>query len=180
MRPVVLVTGFGPLIAGGVNPSEHVAHQIAATSDLAPLFDALAPLPTVLADGAEIVLLRLSAQRPSAILALGLATATPHVRIERHAHNAIDGKGAIIEGGPGRIATGVHVASLAHALTRHAIPWTYSDDAGGTLSNDFYYRLLALTDVPTVFVHLPRNAHASAKLSRALAEGMAAAVAVAR
>jgi pyroglutamyl-peptidase len=188
VRPVVLVTGFGPFLAHAENPSEHVAHQIAATNDLAPRFDALAPLPVALGDAAEIVLARVGPVPPRAILMLGLAAATPHVRIERVGRNRNTapeadargrrGQGAqIIEGGPDSIAAGVALAPLAHALTRHGIAWTYSDDAGGYVCNDLYYRVLALCDVPAVFVHVPKKAHESAKLSRALAEGMAAAIA---
>ena len=188
MRPVVLVTGFGPFLAHAENPSEHVAHQIAATIDLVPRFDALAPLPVVLGDAAEIVLARVRPAPPRAILCLGLAAASPHVRLERVGRNRTTapeadargkrGQGAqIIEGGPDAIAAGVALAPLAHALTKHAIPWAYSDDAGGYVCNDLYYRVLALCDVPTVFVHVPKNAHKTAKLSRALAEAMAAAIA---
>jgi pyroglutamyl-peptidase len=188
MRPTVLVTGFGPFLAYAENPSEHVAHQIAATRDLAPSFDALAPLPVALGDAAEIVLARVQPAPPRAILMLGLAAASPHVRLERMGRNRSTspeadargrrGQGAqIIEGGPDTIGAGVALGPLAHALTRHGIIWSYSDDAGGYVCNDLYYRVLALCDVPAVFVHVPKNAHASAKLSRSLAEGMAAAVA---
>ena len=145
---------------------------------------------------------------PVATLALGLASRASHVRLERLARNrssatdpdarGVRGEGrAVHPGGPEVLACPLPLEALGEVLARAGFSWSVSEDAGGYVCNDLYYRLLHAHHLgrtlregapgagktgphasapPTVFVHVPPDAHRMPGLARALAEGMVAAV----
>jgi pyroglutamyl-peptidase len=119
-----------------------------------------------------------------AIVALGLAPETPHVRIERSARNLCtapvgDAKNdvragsVIVPGAPVKLRAALDPHPIARALSFAGIAHAFSDDAGGYVCNDLYYRLLAAR-VPALFIHVPT--HASHELARPLATGIALSV----
>ncbi len=207
--PTLLVTGFGPFLGNAENPSEHLAHAVSAHHDLGVRFVPVAPLPVVFgAAAARVLEVSEGLDAPVATLALGLASRASHVRLERLARNrssandpdalGVRGEGrAVHPGGPEVLACPLPLEALGEVLARAGFSWSVSEDAGGYVCNDLYYRLLHAHHLgrtlregapgagktgphasapPTVFVHVPPDAHRMPGLARALAEGMVAAV----
>jgi pyroglutamyl-peptidase len=59
---------------------------------------------------------------------------------------------------------------MVEALASRGIDAERSDDAGGYVCNDLYYRLLHVLRVPALFVHVPDLPEDLGELPRALAE----------
>ena len=88
MAVTILVTGFGPFPGAPFNPTGPLVKQLArmrlATVKLVPHVFATSyaavdrDLPKLIAE-----------HKPDALLMFGLATRTPHLRIETCAHNAL-------------------------------------------------------------------------------------------
>lgn len=190
LRPLVLITGFGPFLDHAKNPSEVLARRLAAMSGLPVRFEALV-LPVVLGEAARVALAAARTRRPIAIVSLGLAAGTPHVRIEHFGRNRTSGRhadnagrrrsGEIVKGGPAMLRTSIDTRPLRAALREAGIDEKLSRSAGSYVCNDLYYRLLVRRlhvrgAVPALFVHVPTGADQMRGLARALAEGIAATV----
>jgi pyroglutamyl-peptidase len=185
VRPLVLVTGFGPFLTHAKNPSEVLARKLATVRGLPVRFEALV-LPVVLGEAARVALAAARTKRPIAIVSLGLAAQTPHVRIEHFGRNRTSGRhadnagrrrpGEIVKGGAAMLRTSIDTRPLRAALREAGIDAKISRSAGAYVCNDLYYRLLLRDAVPALFVHVPTNAHRLRGIVRALAEGIAAAV----
>jgi pyroglutamyl-peptidase len=180
----VLVTGFGPFLSHGHNPSEALARALAGVRMGAVEFVAHAPLPVAYGRAAAEALAAARSRGAEGIAALGLAARTPHVRVERGGRNlatdpAPDGDGTIrlgleaIPGGPPLRQTVLPVATVVEHLRAAGIDAIASDDAGGYVCNDLYYRLLG-EPLPVLFVHVPEDADRRPGLGHALAEALAA------
>jgi pyroglutamyl-peptidase len=180
----VLATGFGPYASYGVNPSETLARAVGLHRAASCAFVAYAPLPVVYGDAAAAVIRAIRSLRADAVLALGLSPKSSHVRLERFAHNRVtsaerDGSGRvragapILPGAPERLSGSLDPLPLSRALAAAGVPHGFSDDAGGYVCNDLYYRLLAAR-VPVIFVHVP--ADVSLHVARPLAQGVARSV----
>jgi pyroglutamyl-peptidase len=96
------------------------------------------------------------------------------------------GGGPVVPGAPAALPCMLSLDAIGASLDRHGVRWSRSDDAGGYVCNDLYLRLLHARashegegprPAPTVFVHVPTDAHRDAALPRALAEGLVAALA---
>lgn len=172
----VLVTGFGPFLGHRVNPSDAIARRLDGRRFSGVSWVACSPLPVVFAEAASVALEAAARAGADAICALGLAATESVIRVERCARNAAtaaspDARGTLREGeltrlgGPDRLETSVDTRAIVEALQRAGIQARSSDDAGGYVCNDLYYRLLdaASSAGPShhvapsrvVFIHVP-------------------------
>jgi pyroglutamyl-peptidase len=193
----LLVTGFGPFPGVRINPTAALAKLVGARLRRSGLRIRAVTLETSYAAGLPALQREIEAARPRAILLLGLAARTRHVRVELFARGRSNplhpdatghtpGAGMQrVNGLPGR-ATGRPLAALAH-LRRFGIASRLSPSAGRYLCDASYAAALrhaAMNGRPVLFIHIPwprpaagarRAAHVSANrpraepLSRALA-----------
>jgi pyroglutamyl-peptidase len=181
---VVLVSGFGPFLTHDENPSELLARRLDGTKRVDLRFVACAPLPVAYGIAAELTLRRADELRAVAVLALGLAANTLHVRVERHAHNrrsAVDadtdgvlgGDRPVLTDGPPRLSAEIGAFAVLDVLRAAGLDAEASEDAGGYVCNDLYYHLLH-AGRRALFVHLPSDAARWEALPAALADGVAA------
>ena len=184
----VLVTGFAPFSSHASNPSTDVAHALHGVEVEGTYFVAFAPLPVLYAEAAAATCTAAASIRADAIVALGLADTTAHIRIERGARNhatttSPDAAGRVCAGLPAEaggddaLLTSLDVDAIARDLTAKGLVCAPSDDAGGYVCNDLYYRLLAASrrgEAPSriLFVHVPSNAAALTELPSALAHAI--------
>jgi pyroglutamyl-peptidase len=190
----VLVTGFGPFGPHASNPSTDVAHALHGAEHEGVYFVAFAPLPVLYAEAATAACTAARHLGADAILALGLAATTTQVRVERRARNqataaAADAAGRSCAGvlaeagGEPALLTSLDADAIARDLVAAGLECVPSDDAGGYVCNDLYYRLLAAArrgEAPSriLFVHLPENAAEQSALPEALARAVARAIRV--
>lgn len=183
MRPLILVTGFGPFFGHTINPSEPLAEEIASIDHPTHDFAALAPLPVELERAAELTCHEAQVRGAVAVLSLGMLATCPRVRIESVARNRVEpiapdvtGRRVIVDGAPEMIRSPLDLGALARSLDANGIEWEPSDDAGTYVCNDLYFRVLEAhareTAPPAAFVHVPIDAHEMPRLADALAEGM--------
>ncbi len=188
MRPLILVTGFGPFLGLAVNPSEALARHVADVDHPTHDFVALSPLPVELEHAAERARQEAVSRSACAILALGVARSSDEIRIEstgrnRSQSNEPDARGQIasveiiLESAPATLRSPLDLRAIGRSLDANGIRWRESDDAGGYVCNDLYFRLLDAhrggAAPPTAFVHVPLGADEIPRLRDALAEGMA-------
>lgn len=180
----ILVTGFAAWSTHERNPSTDVALAMDRMSVGGATFSAHAPLPVQFENAAAIALKEAYVSGASAILALGLAAKTEHIRVETRGQNRCattepDAEGRVrlneplIKNAPEFINTRLVPQRIVDVLVAHKIDARLSDDAGGYVCNDLYYRLLHAEAIPVVFVHIPTNAHEIAALPNALAHALA-------
>jgi pyroglutamyl-peptidase len=167
----IILTGFGPFPGAPFNPTEPLVARLVrlrrpAFSDVErsghifPVSYAAVDrqLPKLLAE-----------HRPQALLMFGLATRTPHVRIETRARNAVTTlwpdadhawvrKGSIA-GGADALMFGPHTAKLLRAAVGTGIDARASRDAGSYLCNYLsWHAIEACSDKGprlAAFVHVP-------------------------
>jgi len=161
----ILVTGFERFGDHRENPSERLVESLAQRQGLRT-----AVLPVAFRRAAARLDALLGADRPGAILLLGLHTGA-EIRLERVARNRDEASGAdedgehppprhIVPGGPPELASTLPLDAFGRALARREIPWAWSDDAGGFLCNHVFYRARSWVEgagggIPCGFVHLP-------------------------
>jgi pyroglutamyl-peptidase len=167
----ILLTGFGPFPGAPFNPTEPLVARLLrlrrpAFSDL-ERSGHIFPV-TYTAVDRELPAL-LAKQQPHAVLMFGLATRTPHLRIETRARNAVTAlwpdadhararKGSIAGGADAR-SFGPHTAKLLRAALATGIDARTSRDAGSYLCNYLSWRAIeACRDNGprlAAFVHVP-------------------------
>src|SRR5580700_10739766 len=168
----ILITGFGPFPGAPFNPTEPLVARllrlrrpalgdVELTGHIFPVTyrEVDRQLPDLLA-----------AHRPHALLMFGLATRTPHVRVETRARNAVTAlwpdagharvrKGSIADGAEA-LTFGPHTAKLLRAAVNTGIDARASRDAGSYLCNYLSWRAIEVAcrdDGPRLaaFVHIP-------------------------
>ncbi len=194
-RPIrLLVTGFGPFPGMPRNPSAELARRIAqsprlrrvlgAPAQLLVLHTAYSAIPTQL----EPAL----AEKPDAVLMIGVARKARRLRVETRARNRAsvvypDASGrthrvALDPTGPTERRSNAALQVLA-TLRSQGCDARASRDAGRYLCNASYFRVLAEND-RTAFLHIPPLPCDPARRARMLEEwtraGLAAAFALAR
>ena len=189
----LLLTGFGPFPGAPVNPTEALVKTLACTHlPRTKLFTHVFATSYAAVDRELPTLL--GRYRPDALLMFGLAAATPHLRIETRARNAlsllpdVDGSvPAAREIAPGHASTlrlPTPSRALLAAARRADVPAALSDDAGDYLCNYLCWRAALATRGPggphlAAFVHMPEGL-APADLARAGNRLLAAIAAAAR
>jgi pyroglutamyl-peptidase len=166
----LLVTGFGPFPGIRFNPSAILARRLAADLRLRRAGIAVTQhlLPTTYAEADRLVP-ALAAQKPDAVLMLGVAGKRKAITPELFARNRLallapDAAGhrperlAIAPGRPAAIKARAPVMRLVAAGRCHGLPVRASRSAGAYLCNYSYWRMLEALPAatPCVFVHVPK------------------------
>jgi len=162
---MLLVTGFEPFGGLAHNPSQAILALLPEALGGVPLRKALLPVDTEKVGG---VLQALYAERPRAVLHLGLAEGRPLLSLERLAVNLLDferpdngGKRLqdtpVIPGGPLALEARFPLKRILSRWREAGIPGRQSLSAGSYLCNQvFYLSLYHLPEsVPVGFIHLP-------------------------
>ncbi|MFT7463224.1 MAG: pyroglutamyl-peptidase [Pseudohongiellaceae bacterium] len=165
----VLLTGFEPFGGEPINPSWELVRTVAAE---APPHDDLllfsACLPVDQARYRAALAQAVEQHRPHVVLAIGQATGRPTIQLERVAHNRLEYKGAMDNGGhviDGRTLHGdaaetldanLPLAALCAQLQSGGHGVTVSADAGRYLCNAVLFELRHVhCDLPAAFIHIP-------------------------
>ena len=169
MSDTVLLTGFEPFAEWRTNPSGEVARRLDGATAAGALVVGRV-LPVNLRGLEERLRRLLDEVRPVAVVATGLAPASPVVRLERFAVNLADfripdGAGemprevALAPEGAVALASRLPLGLTLEALLTAGIPAVLSNSAGTYLCNALMYTALAACErhVPAGFVHLPNT-----------------------
>jgi pyroglutamyl-peptidase len=165
--PVVLLTGFDPFGGAPTNASWEAVRTFEGKT-IAGHRVAVARLPVVYDEMERPLLDAIAKHDPRVVVCFGVGT--PVVHVERTARNGYhparhaDNRGRppprekIVADGAETIATGLPVERILAALGKARIGAAASDDAGGYLCNECFYRLMR-AEAPRVvrrgFVHVP-------------------------
>jgi pyroglutamyl-peptidase len=168
----ILITGFGPFPGAPYNPTMPLVARLLrlrrpAFSEV-ELSGHIFPVTYNVVDRELPGLL--AKHRPHALLMFGLASRTPHLRIETRARNAVTTlwpdadhtrvrKGSITRGADAKMF-GPHTAKLLRAALGTGVDARASRDAGSYLCNYLSWRAIEATcagDGPRLaaFVHVP-------------------------
>ncbi len=170
-RPrTVLLTGFDPFGGRDVNESWEAVKVLEGTTLRGRRVE-VARLPVVYDEMAGPLAAAIERTRPEVVIAFGVGTEV--VRVETVARNAynparpLDNAGKppprvhLDPTGPATVPTSLPTEAILAALARAGVPARASDDAGGYLCNEGFYRL-ARTQGPAAlgirargFVHVP-------------------------
>ena len=171
----ILITGFGPFPGAPYNPTEPLVARLLRLRR--PILGDVElsghVFPVTYGDVDRQLPDLLATLRPHALLMFGLATRTPHIRIEARARNAVTTlwpdaghtrvrKGSI-SGGADALTFGPHTARLLRAAVGTGIDARVSRDAGSYLCNYLSWRAIEAgrgANGPRLaaFVHIPRLA----------------------
>lgn len=164
----ILLTGFTPFGKVAVNPSQLIIDQIALKGDPVVI---PAVLPVEYAAAGRYIMELIQANRPQAVLCLGVAASRQAINLERVALNLND---AALPDNTGDLAAGRLIAAdgpLAYwstlpldtmlaALAARGIPAVISNHAGAYVCNHVFYMARHTLDrmgsrAACGFVHLP-------------------------
>lgn len=168
----ILITGFGPFPGAPFNPTEPLVARLVRLRR--PILSDVElsghVFPVTYGDVDRRLPDLLAAHRPHALLMFGLASRTPHVRVETRARNAVTTlwpdadharvrKGAISDGADAMMF-GPHTARLLRAALGSGIDARASRDAGSYLCNYLSWRAIEAGRGATgprlaAFVHIP-------------------------
>lgn len=168
----VLVTGFGPFPGAPFNPTEPLVARLSRLRRPALGDVELAGhiFPVTYRDVDRDLPKLLASRRPHALLMFGLASRTPHVRIETRARNAVTTlwpdagrvkpRTGSIAGGADAMMFGPHTDKLLRAALATGIDARLSRNAGSYLCNYLSWRAIGATrreggPCLAAFVHIP-------------------------
>lgn len=189
---VILVAGFQPFGANDHNPSAAIARALDGQEVEGIRFVACGPLPVVYGECASVAIDAARRLGADVIVAFGLSTRSRAIKVEQVARNRCtagdpDNAGTCREGepieaaGPALARTTIDAERVVAALDAAGIACSLSEDAGGYVCNDLYYRLLRAqaqgTSPAVLFLHVPQDADRSPQLPGALARALAIALA---
>lgn len=149
----VLITGFEPFGGARLNPSWEAVRQLDGKRVAGALVHARI-LPVVW-DSAGLELARQVAElHPTIVIAFGVAEGETGFRVERVARNENRGyrdnagaelSGVDVAGAPESYPSSLPMESLVASLKAAGLPVRFSDDAGGYLCNQTFFRLSHLS-----------------------------------
>ena len=168
----MLVTGFGPFPGAPFNPTEPLIARLSRLRRPALSDVELAGhiFPVTYKDVDRELPHLLASRRPHALLMFGLASRTPHVRIETRARNAVTTlwpdagrvkpRTGSIAGGDDAMMFGPHTDRLLRAALASGIDARLSRNAGSYLCNYLSWRAIEATRRDggprlAAFVHVP-------------------------
>src|SRR5579862_536172 len=165
-KPVILLTGFEPFGRSNFNTSwdivsrfegKEIAGHVVKTLKLKVVYD---EIDEPLKEAVEKL-------KPDVVISFGEGTRDIHVeRVAANGYHPMKPKDnkrnpppreRIAPDGPANIESGLRVDAILKALHDAKFRAYDSNDAGGYLCNECFYRLMALKDAPAVrgFVHVP-------------------------
>ncbi|HEV2294040.1 MAG TPA: hypothetical protein VGR35_09290 [Tepidisphaeraceae bacterium] len=162
----ILVTGFEPFGGHAMNPSMEVVTALPTSERLIRRV-----LPVIYADAGRIIRDLITAERPDAVLSLGLCGRSPSILLERIAINLNDdtcgdntgdsAHGRLIDpAGPVGYWSTLPLVAIHEALRERGIAVAFSSHAGTYVCNHVFYVVRHMIeqqggDQPCGFVHLP-------------------------
>lgn len=168
----ILITGFGPFPGAPFNPTEPLVTRLLQLRR--PAFSEVGLsghiFPVTYGDVDRQLPDLLASRRPHALLMFGLASRTPHVRIETRARNAVTTlwpdagrttpRKRSIAGDGDAVMFGPHTDKLLRAAIATGIDARASRDAGSYLCNYLSWRAIEATHRKAgprlaAFVHIP-------------------------
>jgi len=171
-QPVCLLTGFRPFGGAKDNPSWEMLKPLAGKIVAGHRIE-IVELPVVYDEMAAPLSQAVTKHRPRIVICFGQGGG--RIQVERIARNGYhpakppDNKGKrprrkqIIAGAAQQIPTQLPHALILQALQKAKLTAIPSDNAGGYLCNECFYRLMAMKGVPGSdsivargFVHVPR------------------------
>lgn len=172
MRPVLLVTGFGPFPGVPFNVSAAVVDYLASRATCTPVALHTAVLPTHWRDGPAIAASKMREVQPDAVIHFGVSGRADGFQFETRAYNQCaklaDCAGASASGfylrrsGPPMLRATLASSTLIRRLRLVGLPAYHSSDAGRYLCNAVLYsslheaESLPERDRPLVgFIHIP-------------------------
>jgi pyroglutamyl-peptidase len=176
----ILITGFGPFPGAPYNPTQPLVARLLRLRR--PALDGVELsghiFPVTYRDVDRELPKLLKKHRPQALLMFGLASRTPHLRIETRARNAVTmlwpdadhtrvRKGSITPDADAMMF-GPHTAKLLRAAKATGINTRASRDAGSYLCNYLSWRAIEAIETGdgsrlAAFVHIPLLARGSAR-----------------
>ncbi len=165
----ILVTGFEPFNGDAVNPSWLIAQQLHGELIHGTPVQALL-LPTVFDQALQVLRETLRQQRPSLVLALGLAGGRMEMSLERVAININDARIAnnaavqpidtpVVAGAPAAYFSTLPIKAMAVALRGAGLPAAVLQIAGTFVCNHLFYGLMHAVrrskGVRAGFMHVP-------------------------
>ncbi len=175
MAVTILVTGFGPFPGAPFNPTGPLVKRLARMRRPALANAIIVPhiFPTSYVSVDRDLPRLIARHKPDVLLMFGLATRTPHLRIETRARNALaltpDAAGIsprrrdIAGGQPAAMAMPAPGRRLFAAVRTARVPASLSRDAGRYLCNYLCWRATEAAGKPggprlAAFVHVPNVA----------------------
>jgi pyroglutamyl-peptidase len=172
----IIVTGFGPFGGMSHNPSETVLPLLPKRIADLEIHTAILPVETTRVQDA---LSELYAEKPRAVLHLGLAETRTALSLERVALNVLDFERPdnagerredvpVVPGAPLALSSRLPLRAILNAWRARAIPAQLSSSAGTFLCNQTMYLSLSQlpSDCPTGFIHLPPDETLGTQLGR--------------
>lgn len=164
----ILITGFEPFGGESLNPSWEVA-QILHGQTIQDVQVVAEMLPCVFSESLAALSAALHQHQPVAVIALGQADGRSEFSIERVAINVCDARipdnageqpidEPVIANGPAAYFSTLPIKKMAAQLKADGHPAAISQTAGTFVCNQVFYGLqhiLANTDIPSGFVHVP-------------------------
>jgi pyroglutamyl-peptidase len=171
----ILLTGFEAFADHGRNPSADLVKALDGER-IAGLPVVARVLPVSIARLRMAIETALAEAEPALVLALGLASGEPVIRLERVALNlaafsAPDNDGRLVASrpidpkGPDGLFARLDLEACRAALLAAGIPARLSESAGTYLCNAAMYRLLRATPnrIPCGFIHVPDTPEGAAR-----------------
>jgi pyroglutamyl-peptidase len=166
--PRVLLTGFGPFPGVADNPSGRLVESLATRSAFFGCAVQGTVLPTEWKTVSTLAPRLHRDLQPRVTIHFGVSACSKALRIERSAHNAVDGREdacgtqllacTISDGGAERLDTRLPVKALAAHLRAKGHAARLSSSCGRYLCNYVYYHSLtrtALEGGDALFIHVP-------------------------
>lgn len=172
MRPVLLVTGFGPFPGVPFNISAALVDYLTSRPACPQMELHTAILPTHWREGPAIAVTRIRELLPDAVIHFGVSRHADGFQFEARAYNQCanlaDCAGTFASGfylrrnGPPMLHTTLATATLIRRLRLAGLPASHSGDAGRYLCNALLYSSLLVAEAlpernrPLVgFIHIP-------------------------
>lgn len=155
----ILVTGFGPFLKNGANPSEYVAKRLEGNGVVSLV------LPVSYERSGELLMDAIREEQPDLIVSFGLAASREDFSLEERAYNEMKAAAADVDGvskdgepiaffGASSFETKIDLPRLQKELETKGHHAVISTDPGRYCCNEVYYLCLR-SGLPSLFVHLP-------------------------
>jgi pyroglutamyl-peptidase len=169
----ILVTGFEPFGGHLANPSMQAVLALRSRSNLLTRV-----LPVVYDESARVVRELIDAERPDAVMCLGLCARSPSILLERVAVNVNDHESGdrskdppIDPAGPVGYFSTLPLAAMYDALRERGMPVAWSNHAGTYVCNHVFYSARHAIEqrgerTMCGFVHVPQLSEGGLTLPR--------------
>ena len=147
----LIITGFRSFGRFPENSSERLVRALSTHPSAGRHVARAEVLPVEYGTSFDVLEPVLRSVEHSALICFGLADGD-EFRLERLAHNrssseafdnaGVQASGTIVEGAPATLASRLPLDAIALALGTQGVPFYFSEDAGGFVCNDLFFRVL--------------------------------------